>query len=133
MTNDNREEIGAARTQRFHELFKITRSWGKALDILHAEALRENTMARYIGHGQVRKAGAIQRWLTRHDIALVNGSKEDCERVGKLYHAAMAKDIEDAYADDALIEQAARKLNVPLTQYEDSSDLLTREEMRDLW
>jgi hypothetical protein len=36
---DNRAEIGAPRTQRFHSLFKITRDWRAALDILHAEAL----------------------------------------------------------------------------------------------
>lgn len=38
---DNRAEIGAPRTQRFHALFKITRSWPAALDILHGEALAE--------------------------------------------------------------------------------------------
>jgi hypothetical protein len=39
---DNRAEIGAARTQRFHGLVKIARSFTAALDILHAEALVED-------------------------------------------------------------------------------------------
>lgn len=59
---DNRAEIGAARTQRFHALFRMTRSWPAALDILHGEALIE---ARSILHHpamvRAQEIGAAER------------------------------------------------------------------------
>lgn len=123
---DNRAEIGAARTQRFHALFKITRDWPAALDIRHAEALADDV---------VREARAIvpepKRLLPEGAPVVV--LRGELDRMHETFVAQAA--LDEAYREDRnrgnieMAKRAAVRLN---REFAANADALSAELAREV-